>query len=252
MDEGVLGEDEGGEIDGMEIDPERYEAGEREFLREIEDRKSSRYPRLLMWAAPRGQNAKIYPSLINSSAMIADYFEFARNHPMPIAPHEQDLDRRILPLLFVYRHATELALKHLIGVLIHLIRQREPAFHDVIPEDHRLGSLLGKARAIYERAAVYLNEMGTVEFVSTQAQRFIGELDQVDPTGEAFRYARTRRNKAGQTNPQIEDERDVSVEALRAGMLHIEKEVLWLIGMIENTIDLYDQGTADMRADVGW
>ena len=35
-------------------------------------------------------------------------------------------------------------------------------------------------------------------------------------------------------------------------MLHIEKELLWLMQMVEITTDLYSQGTADMLADTGW
>ena len=34
-----------------------------------------------------GQNAKIIPSHVSLAAMIADYFEFARNHPMPASVH---------------------------------------------------------------------------------------------------------------------------------------------------------------------
>jgi hypothetical protein len=94
-----------------------------------------------MWTSTHGQNATIYPSLITSAGMIADYFEFAHNHPMPITQHEQDLDRRILPLLFVYRHATELALKYCIVQLIHQIKHREPDFTDFIPE--QVGTSLG-------------------------------------------------------------------------------------------------------------
>jgi hypothetical protein len=73
------------------------EARAREELRDFEDRKPSPYPKLLMWTPTHGQNAKIIPSHVSLPAMIADYFEFARNHPMPASVHEQDLDRRVLP-----------------------------------------------------------------------------------------------------------------------------------------------------------
>ena len=223
-----------------------------EIIRETLDRKPSPYPKLLMRTDTEGQNAQIQPSRIHSAGMIADYFEFARNHPMPPTAHEQDLDRRILPLLFVYRHATELALKYAIVQLIRQIQQREPGFSDVVPEHHRLGPLLDKARALYDRAKSYLSEMGTLDFVSRQAQAFIRELDRLDPSGEAFRYAHRKRDKKGDIKPQIGKTIDVSVEALRAGMLHIEKELLWFIDMVQITTDLYDQGTADMLADFGW
>ncbi len=35
-------------------------------------------------------------------------------------------------------------------------------------------------------------------------------------------------------------------------MLHIEKEPLWFMDMVEITTDLYDQATADMLAESGW
>jgi hypothetical protein len=224
-----------------------------EELREFEDRRPSPYPKLLMWTSTRGQNAKIIPSLVSPAALIGDYFEFARNHAMPASGHEPDLDRRLLPLLFVYRHATELALKYCIAQLIFHIRQRQTDFEDAVPEHHSLGGLLDKCRTLYEKAKGYLNELGTLDFISKQAQDFIRELDRLDPGGEAFRYShRKREKKTGEVKPQIKDEVDVSVEALRAGMLHIEKELLWLIQMVEITSDLYAQGTADMLADSGW
>ena len=228
------------------------EARARENLRDFEDRKPSPYPKLLMWTPTHGQNAKIIPSHVSLPAMIADYFEFARNHPMPASVHEQDLDRRVLPLLFVYRHAAELALKYCIAQLIFHIRQREADFAEAVPEHHSLGTLLDKCRTLYEKAKGYLNEMGTLDFISQQAQDFIRELDRLDPSGEAFRYSHRKREKTtGEVKTQIRTEVDVSVEALRAGMLHIEKELLWLMQMMEITSDLYTQGTADMLADSG-
>ena len=229
------------------------ESRARKELREFEDRKPSPYPKLLMWTPTRGQNAKIIPSHVSLAAMIADYFEFARSHPMPASVHEQDLDRRLLPLLFVYRHATELALKYCTAQLIFHIHHREADFEDAVPEHHSLGALLDKCRTLYAKAKVYLNEMGTLDFISKQAQDFIRELDRLDPSGEAFRYSHRKREKrTGEVKPQIRTDVDVSVEALRAGMLHIEKELLWLMQMVEITTDLYSQGTADMLADTGW
>lgn len=90
--------------------------------------------------------------------------------------------------MFLYRHATELALKYAIGQLRRHIRQREADFDCEMPEHHGLGNLLDCARVLFEKAKGYLNEMGTVDFLSSQAQGFIHELDQLDPKGEAFRY----------------------------------------------------------------
>ncbi len=99
---------------------------------------------------------------------------------------------------------------------------------------------MDKAQTLYDRAKGYLNEMGTLDFVSAEAQSFIREADRLDPGGEAFRYARSKRDtETGMTTPQIRDTVDVSVEALRAGMLHIEKELLWFMNMDEITSDLY-------------
>lgn len=235
------------------MEPDEYEAADAALIRELADRKPSPYPRLLMWAPPDGQNARIEPSLITPDGMISDYFEFARSHPMPATPLEQELDRQVLPLLFVYRHATELALKYALLQLAYHLRQREPGFTYPVPEDHRLGQLLDKVRVLYEKAKPYLNELGTVEFLSAQAQSFIRELDQLDPKGEAFRYAHQKRNKkTGISDPQIHNTVPVSIDALRAGMLHVEKELLWLIQLTEITSGLYDEWTADMLADMGW
>ena len=60
---------------------------------------------------------------------------------------------------------------------------------------------------------------------------------------------RTRRRAR---RSRIRNEVDISVDALKAGMLHIEKELLWFMQMVEITSDLYAQGTADMLADSGW
>jgi hypothetical protein len=238
--------------EGHEMDPDDVESVDKKELQEILDRKPSPFPNLLTRTAKPGQNARIEPSLVSASGMIADYFEFARNHPMPETSHEQDLDRRIVPLLFVYRHATELALKYAFAQLRYHIRQREPEFDCQIPDHHSLGNLLGQVRELFARAKGYLDEMGTVEFLSNQAQDFIRELDRVDPKGEAFRYAHGKRDQSGAVRPQIHQAIDVSIDALRAGMLHVEKELLWLIDIVEITSGLYDQWTADLLADAGW
>jgi hypothetical protein len=47
---------------------------------------------------------------------------------------------------------------------------------------------------------------------------------------------RDETRRAALPAPQIRREVDVSVEALRAGMLHIEKELLWFMGMVKSRV----------------
>ncbi len=234
------------------MDPSELESADTELLRETLDRKPSPYPRLLMRTS-EGRSARIEPSLISAAGLISDYFDFARTFPLDETLRESQLDRRILPLLFAYRHATELALKYAIAQLRRHIRQRVPDFECELPRHHKLGNLVDRANELYDRGKDYLQEMGTVAFLSPQAIGFIRELDRVDPNGEAFRYSHQKPDKTtGRVEPQIATTVDVGVEALRAGMLHVEKELLWFIDMIEITSDLCDEWTADILADAGW
>jgi hypothetical protein len=66
------------------------------------------------------------------------------------------------------------------------------------------------------------------------------------------------RDGAGGENLRetVGHQRDVGgfegLDALRAGMLHVEKELLWLIQMIEISSGLYDEWTSDMLSEIGW
>ncbi|MFA5910629.1 MAG: hypothetical protein WC815_17760 [Vicinamibacterales bacterium] len=222
------------------------------LLKEMLDRKPSPFTELFT-ATPDGPNAQLNPSLISQSGHLDDYFRVAREIAEGLPDDVPAIEMRLFPLLLNYRHAVELALKYALVNLVRRIRTDDATYQYQIPTHHKLGPLLDEVLRLHALAHPMLEKStGAVDPPSTQAQGFIRELDVLDPSGMAFRYV---HDKPKGTNPParlIGKVTDIGVEALIAGMTHIEKELLWYISMIENSTDLWEQWTADMMADLGW
>jgi hypothetical protein len=96
-----------------------------------------------------------------------------------------DQDLLVYPFAFCWRHHLELELKSLIRAASHLVS--EPLSDATLDEmkRHRIGPLWRLGRSLLER----IDPRGAVEF--DIAGRQLGELHQIDPSGEAFRCATT-------------------------------------------------------------
>ncbi len=250
------------------------QARDDELLRDGLDRKPSPYGALITPSAD-GPNVQIHPDLIEPSGLLSDYFQFAREAARDLPTNPLDIERRLLPLMFNYRHAVELALKYALANLAWAIHKDDALFTFTVPSpkklrdfapvsrmssrdgiawaaNHRLGALLdnllrlhGIAQPIFEKTT------GRVEPPSAQAQAFIRELDKVDPSGMAFRYVYGKPRDGEPPKRLIAHLRNVGLDPLIAGMQHIEEELLWYTGMVANGTDLWEQWSADKRADDG-
>jgi len=100
-------------------------------------------------------------------------------------------DRLLLPLIYNYRHAWELALKQAIREAAARIRFDGNAEFELYPENleahlkckqsHRLGPLAQQLSGLLERLSLGGLPAGTM--------KVLAQMQQLDPRGEAFRYA---------------------------------------------------------------
>lgn len=100
-------------------------------------------------------------------------------------------DRLLLPLIYNYRHALELALKQAIretaarlrfdGHYETVLDPDELETHLKRKQSHRLGPLAQQLTGLLERLAL--------ERLPAETMSLLARLHQLDPSGEAFRYA---------------------------------------------------------------
>lgn len=92
------------------------------------------------------------------------------------------------PVLYLYRHSLELYLKAIVyrgARLMGLIGKEQPEVPGLFKE-HRLGRLLPAVRAIFK--AMHWTFEGTTVRTFNEFERFIKEIDAIDPGSFAFRY----------------------------------------------------------------
>jgi len=225
------------------MDADDLEQMDAKLIADALDTNPSPYPKLFV-RVNTGANAYVRTGYIYEAGLVDDFFGLAREAAERV-PEGADAEQKILPVLFLYRHAVELALKLARRQLIRAVLQHED-FKPGAVDRHELGVLLGEVRGLHRRAHPYLKDsVGRVKFISSQAEAFILEIDQVDPTGQGFRYSHDKDGKA------VVRDADVGIDALIAGMRHVENELHWFISMIENSVDLLAQWNADMEADFG-
>jgi hypothetical protein len=118
-----------------------------------------------------------------------------------IAEHRNQ-DLLVFPFLHSWRHHFELSLKTLIEDACQLLEEEPPT----LDTTHSLDTLWGLCRPLLERieprAADDLDHAG----------RVIAELHALDPSGEAFRYHRTRETKTRRAEPTLKGVGNIAVD----------------------------------------
>lgn len=214
------------------------------LMKEALDTKHSPYPKLFM-EVPDGINAYVRKGDIYTPSLVDDFFGIAREAAERV-PEGTDADQKIRPVLFLYRHAVELALKVARWQLIHVIHQHEPDFKpDGVDDKHQLGVLLGDLRGLHKKAQPYLKTVGRAKFISEQAEAFITEMDRVDPEGTGFRYSHALNGQI------IVEDADIGIDALILGMQHVRLELDRFAATIDNSGTLIDERNADRDAEDG-
>lgn len=221
---------------------------ENAFINDVLDRKPSPYSHLLS-GGNRTLRGLIGPSVSTPSGLVEDYFELA-HHAAHRTTEQHKVDLALLPVLYLYRHAVELALKYVVVLLIRAVEQGGGSTTETVPEGHDLEELLKKVNTLFPAAKAHLSQAGEVEPISGQAQAFIRELHKLDPSGEVFRYVHTKARQGRKL--QIQSDLQVDVDALVQGMVHIEKEVTWFMNNVENGIGMIEDFRAEMLSDAGW
>ena len=115
-------------------------------------------------------------------------------------------DVLIYPVVFLYRHHVELALKIIIRLGGRLYDQEQPT-----PGHHHLIPLWQKARAVLER------RWGKGEESVDATEALIGELDAFDPASFSFRYPETKTGEASLPEPLAANLRHLAVTANSMG-----------------------------------
>ncbi len=144
-------------------------------------------------------------------------------------------DRLLLPLIYNYRHALELALKQAIREAV--ARLHFDGHYDTAPDpdelethlkrkqSHRLGPLAQQLAGLLERL-----DLGRLP---TETMSLLARLHQLDPSGEAFRYANHLKTTAYQVDV-------VHLTALFRDAFHI------VHGGVLTALDVYEDFQRDI------
>src|SRR5437899_2988218 len=136
---------------------------------------------------PAGSDPHIRNAVVNfdpshSLAPVAmGYRLAARRLVEDVLTHSGDQDFLIWPICSLYRHAVELALKHILARGYELVGRR-----DGVPHHHDLVALWREARALI------LHVDPSAQRECQRVDELIAEVADVDPASDAFRYP-TRR-----------------------------------------------------------
>ena len=198
------------------------------LIQEALDRKPSPYPKLLM-PLDNDRNAHLSASVLNSASYIESYFLAAERLSKEafLGPAAQEHEV-VLPILFLYRHFTELSLKSCVSSLGWLIKKHVAAYGFKAPEHHRLLKLLKQLRSMHGDAEPYLKKL---KLPSHQALGFIEELAILDDESSKFRYllVKDKQERA------IGEDLYFNLDALDVGMLHVREELKWYRDMVLET-----------------
>ncbi len=206
---------------------------EEKVIAEWLDRKPSPYPRLLMHA---GNELDVYLHRKDESASAFSqaYFQaaesFVKNPPQPL------FDYQVLPVIFLYRHYVELALKECLESLLGLVHLVEPEF---VPDAHARSVIRRHNIAALQESVVktlrkyneYAKESKAekIEAASDQCHAFIAELADLDPDSYRFRY---HVNKQGERD--LPERLGLNLGVLSTGMQHVFRE----LSRLRNTTDI--------------
>ena len=143
------------------------------------------------------------------------------------------MDVMVYPVVFLYRHHFELALKAIIRVGGRLCDQG-----DVVPHVHELIGLWRKARPILEQ-----HWPNTGSDLLDIAEELLTELDGFDPRGQAFRYPEERDGTTSLPNGLHINLRQLAMTGGKlSDFLSCCAEGLW------NDLDLKETYLSDMRS----
>jgi len=99
-------------------------------------------------------------------------------------------DLEAYPILFLYRHALELSLKHVLYRAFELLRYRAPGeIEEKLLNDHNLHRVWGLVSKVLEMLSLY--DEWTKETIS----RVCAELSELDPGSYTFRYPLDKNGK---------------------------------------------------------
>ncbi len=175
------------------------------------------------------------------------------------ALNEGPLDLLFYPICFLYRHAAEVILKELIRDTERLLRVLDelgegrgvPVDGDELEKDltksHRLTPLLER---LTDRLSLVSDDQ-----LPPDVPLAIRDLDAMDPTGQGFRYAKTKKRKGG-TRPSFEKQQLFDVRSI-GGTLRTSLGFLadgvgtWLEVEIDNAHDYLAELRSQMPEDYG-
>jgi len=195
--------------------------------------KASSYSGLLLTLGNRG-DVYVDWTCRNSALVFADaYFDAARTlieHFRNSPPHAF----QTIPVIFLLRHYTELALKECIFQSLVLAKTVDPSYNHgaqlgAILKEHNLSRLL-KILSGLNRFSRTTDDSADVPFLSSKCVGFIEELNQCDPTSTWFRYP---KNKTLEFPPA----RAFNLGVLLSGMEQVRDELTELSGSTEVTSD---------------
>ncbi len=92
-------------------------------------------------------------------------------------------DELILPVAYLYRHALELQLKHLIRLGVVAGVYTRDTVKDMLRKEHSLTKLWNKTKLVIEDAWPK-----DPEGFASATESLINEMNTIDPTGQAWRY----------------------------------------------------------------
>ncbi|BET65454.1 hypothetical protein ASA1KI_03720 [Opitutales bacterium ASA1] len=166
----------------------------------------------LVHAQPWEMNACLHFMHDMSHGYVEGYRKAAEYLIDHIDRTHMEQDYLVYPVLFLYRHHLELRLKEILGLLHDLgVRSSEA------PIGHSLAKLWSEARAPLRK----LGGKGDAKWFSA-VDRCIKQIDEIDPSSDAFRYAKRRDG-----SKSVSHVRHVNFLALRETMDAI---LDWLFG----------------------
>lgn len=180
----------------------------------------------------------------------------AADHLVDAHARRQVTDTSVYPACFLYRHAAELTLKG-------LIREVE----GLIAIGIQLGAYPESAESTRDVAKGLLTTHGIAALTDWLVDRVavvtdlpippptldaLRALHRADPSGQAFRYARTRV-KGGGTAPSLPEQQNIDLGHLRESLGEAIRMLQWGVGgWLSNEVDLANEAWSyemDQRAE---
>ena len=206
------------------------EENDRKLIEEILDRRPSPFEQLFLPGSSGHDDFCMEWFTRNLEAYAEAYFDCGKWLCEIVPERREPGGHHGIAIVFLFRHAIELALKHCVNRFYFLRKLNEPKFE--VPKksgsqewhDHDLEGLLDILRREYRASRKYLDG---VEFLSKQAQQFIKELNNIDPDSMGFRYPTSKSQ-----TPLLDDQLRFHIEPLLCGVEHIFREVTWLASLV--------------------